>query len=308
MQRRTWIAIGIGVAVLVGAGIAAGVVLSSGGGSSSATTTPGPIAVSSPATGGKQVVVTECPPVDGPRWSYPGRIAMSSDKYESFATGVECGEAASWTKALSGRTLKDKRVGMPSPLAGPAGFTCAGYPDKNAHAYSGVCRRGTSRIQFGWNINVLAGPAEQVVNEEDSSREQGGTADASTLLRQVGAHSYRLDVVNTSGIGSIDKFKWTAPEGWKVTGIKSATGGDCELADDGTIACSGTLQPPKCLCTRTGGTVSVLFTADAKSYAIVNGYRVYHSTTGGHLTIDAMTPVPYLVPSTRAGQRHHGNV
>jgi hypothetical protein len=309
MRRRTAIAIGIGVGVLAVGGIAAGVVLSTGGGSSSSSTsaTPGPVKISSAAASGR-VVVTECPPVSGPRWSYPGRITMSSEKYESFATGVDCADAAAWTKALSGRTVADKRVGHESALAGPPGFKCGGYADRDGHAYAGVCRHGTSKIQFGWNINVLVGPAEQVVNSEDVGREALGTADASTLLRDLGGNRYRLDVVNTSEIGSIDRFKWTAPEGWKITGITKSTGGSCELAADGTIACTGSLHVPKCLCTRTGGALSVEFTAKAQTYKIVDGYRVYNSTAGGHLTVNAMTPVPYLVPSTRKAEAHHGNL
>jgi hypothetical protein len=307
MQRRTAVYVGIGAAVLVAGGIAAGVVLSSGGGSSTSSSTPGPVAIS-PAAATGRVVVTECPPVTGPKWSYPGRIAMSSEKYESFATGVDCADAAAWTKALSGRTVADRRVGHESALAGPAGFKCGGYGDKNGHAYAGVCRHGTSKIQFGWNINVLVGSADQVVNEEDVGREQLGTADTSTLLKELGGGRYRLDVVNTSEIGSIDAFRWTAPAGWRITSITRSTGGDCKVADAGTIACSGSLHVPKCLCTRTGGAVTVEFTAKAQDFKIVNGYRVYQSTTGGHLTIDQMTPVPYLVPSTRAGQAHHGNL
>jgi hypothetical protein len=307
MRRRTAIALGVGVGVLAAGGIAAGVVLSTGGGSSSSGSDPGPVKISSAASSGR-VVVTECPPVIGPKWAYPGRITMSSEQYESFATGVDCADAAAWTKALSARTVADKRVGHESTLAGPPGFKCGGYADKNGHAYAGVCRHGTSKIQFGWNINVLVGPAEQVVNAEDVGREGLGTADASTLLRQLGGNRYQLDVTNTSEIGSINSFKWTAPQGWKITGITKSTGGTCELADDGTIACKGSLHVPKCLCTRTGGAVSVEFTANAKQYTVVNGYRVYNSTTGGHVTIDAMTPVPYLVPSTRAAQAHHGNL
>jgi hypothetical protein len=308
-----------GVGVLGAAGIA--MVLSGCGGSSSkatetapASTTRAAPARTTPATDsgvpatGQRVVSRECPPVHGPRWSYPGEIKMSSSTYESFATGYGCSDAAKWTAELSGRTLKDKRVGMPSPLTGVPGFTCSGYPDKFGHAYAGVCRKGTSAVTFGWNINVLHGPREQVLNAEDVSRQELGGADASTILRQTGTNTYALDVVNTSGIGYIDHFSWTAPDGWKITGVTSASGGKCTISGSRSISCSGKLRPPKCLCTQSGGVVSIAFTAKAKNYSIENGIRVYHATTGGVLKVDAMTPVPYLVPATRAAAGRHGQL
>jgi hypothetical protein len=294
--------------VLVAAGVAVAVVLSTRDDSSStAATMTRPAAVRSVALNGK-VVVTECAPVEGTRWSYPGEIEMSSTKYESFATGYDCGEAARWTKELSGRTLRNKRVGVPSLLAGVPGFRCSGYPDKNGRAYAGVCRKGTSAVQFGWNINVLKGPRDQVVNAEDVSRQQLGSADASTILRQVGTKRYQLDVANTSSLGYIERLSWSPPDGFTITAVNGSTGGICKLADGGTIECHGRLRPPKCLCTNSGGVLSITFTANAKAYSIVNGYRVYHAPVGGHLSVSAVDPVPYLVPSTRAGQRHHGNL
>ena len=321
VRRRTVLVVAIAVGVLVAAGIVAAVVISTGGSSASPTASaPRPVAASTapatttsaadpgvPATGQK-VVSRECPPVHGPRWSYPGGIEMSSSTYESFATGYGCSDAAKWTTELSGRTLKDKRVGMPSPLTGVPGFTCSGYPDRFGHAYAGVCRKGTSAVTFGWNINVLHGPREQVLNAEDVSRQELGGADASTILRQTGTNTYVLDVVNTSGIGYIDHFSWTAPEGWKITGVTSADGGQCKVSGARTIACSGRLRPPKCLCTQSGGAVSIAFSAKAKSYSIENGIRVYHAAVGGVLKVDRMTPVPYLVPATRAAAAHHGNL
>ncbi|MBV8395532.1 MAG: hypothetical protein JO064_04655 [Actinobacteria bacterium] len=240
----------------------------------------------------------QCPPIQGPRWVYPGVIRMSSTKYESFSTGYSCAKARAITARLLTRTLKQASVGAETSLGKVSGFACVGFPDKNQHAYAGVCSIRAKSIEFGWNINVLAGAATQVLNSEDASRVHQGGSDADTVVQNVSPGHYRLLIDNTSGIGYIKGFTWAPPPGWTITAVTKTSGGSCHVGAGGAIVCNGKLRPPKCLCTQSGGVASIDFTANTGRPKKVNGHPVIYGAVQGTLTITEMEPVPYIVPST----------
>jgi hypothetical protein len=240
----------------------------------------------------------QCPPIKGPRWVYPGVIKMSSTAYEAFSTGYSCAKATAIVKRLYGRTFKHSQVGQAGSLGKVSGFTCVGYPDKNKHPYAGVCSVRSKGVEFGWNINVLAGAAMQVLNSEDATRVHQAGSDADTVVRTVSPGHYELLIDNTSGIGYIKGFRWTPPTGWTVTAVTKTSGGKCHVVGNGDIVCSGKLRPPKCLCTQSGGIATIDFAARTPPPQKVNGHPVIYGAVQGTLTITEMDPVPYIVPST----------
>jgi hypothetical protein len=249
--------------------------------------------------GGHQLLPGECVPVQGPVWAYPGPERISSDLYESFATNISCKSAAEWTVRLAALTVPVRRNGDPTSLAGPAGFTCIGWPDAHGHAYGGSCRSGTSAVEFGWNWNVINRRTvlEPNANGLGSHLAKPSRDDAGTALSALGRGRYLLKVQDESGIGDIDRFTWAPPAGWTITAVTGSAGGRCALAG-GRIACRGRLRHPACLCTATGGVLVVRFTARAPGASSAAGHPVVIGTAGGRLTITAMTPVPFLIPDT----------
>jgi hypothetical protein len=87
-----------------------------------------------------------------------------------------------------------------------------------------------------------------------------------------------------------------------VTAVTRSSGGNCGLTSAGTIACRGPLQPPKCLCDASGGTLTIDFDATKRPSGSVSqqpsGNVTGQQIEGGALTITSLDPVPYLVPST----------
>jgi hypothetical protein len=248
----------------------------------------------------------QCPAIKGPRWVYPGVIKMSSTAYEAFSTGYSCAKATAIVTHLYGRTLEHSQVGQPSSLGKVSGFTCVGYPDKNKHPYAGVCSIRGKGVEFGWNINVLAGAATQVLNSEDATRVHQAGSDADTIVRTISPGHYELLIDNTSGIGYIKGYRWTPPTGWTVTAVTKTSGGKCHVGGNGDLVCSGKLRPPKCLCTQSGGVATIDFTAKTPAPQKVNGHPVIYGAVQGTLTITAMDPVPYIVPSTAEQLKHGG--
>ena len=282
--------------------------LAVGGSSTGSTSTLTPLE----ALGGHRLLPGECVPVKGPVWVYPGPSKTSSDLYESFATNYSCRAAAAWTTRFAAATIPVKRTGAPSNLAGPPGFTCIGWPDANDHAYGGSCRRGMTRVEFGWNWNVVN---RRVALEPDANGDGGehvakpSRDDAGTLITMLGSGRYELEVQNTSGIGDIDNFTWAPPAGWTVTAVTGSSGnGKCSLASDGSISCSGDLQHPTCLCTDSGGALIIQFTAGTPGPARAHGHPITYAMEGGSLQIRAMTPVPYLIPDTPNEARRSSGV
>jgi hypothetical protein len=248
-----------------------------------------------------QLMPSECNPVRGSVWVYPGPEKVSSDLYESFATDYSCQEAAMWTRQLVVATVAVSPVGDPTTLAGPAGFTCNAWPDAKGHAYAGACRRGTTAAEFGWNWNVVNRRVALVpdINDAGTHLDQQLGTDALSILTSLGADRYRLVVENTSSIGSIDGFTWSPPAGWTVTAVTRNTGaGTCSVASDGRIACKGSLRAPACLCTPSGGKLVVQFTAHGVTHSKGPVHAMTFGTGGARVHITAMTPVPFLIPDT----------
>src|SRR5262249_47515709 len=115
-----------------------------------------------------------------------------------------------------------------------------------------------------------------------------------TVLTPLGNGRYQLVVTNTSGIGSIDSFTWAAPPQLTITAMTSSSG-QCALVN-GAISCTGKLAPPKCLCTGSGGSVTIDFTATGAMPTIVNGVTNIQGLSWSYMHITAMTPVPNLIP------------
>jgi hypothetical protein len=220
-------------------------------------------------------------------------VQISSDMYEAYAVSYSCATVASYIRQLAGVLLPDRSFGQENPIGGVPGFDCVAYPDLNGHAYAGSCRRGA--VEFGWNWNVIYSPTLRSGHLE---LKQSETAEYSAILDELGGGRYRLEVGNTSGIGSIDSFTWSPPTGMTITAVTGATGAACSLAADGSIACHGRLPPPRCLCETNGGAVFIDFTASGLKPTEQGGHPVFSVLGNGHVRITAMTPVPYLIPET----------
>jgi len=278
---------------------------------------------------GHALIKPECQPFKGRRWIYPigppvrglpNVVAdISSNLYEVFAINYDCKTAAKWISKLSTLRIPVKHSGDVTVLKGPAGYYCSAWPDAEGRAYAGGCQsegggncvttknaygrpyangRGCKieggNKAFGWNWNVAN---RRVVFAHDSKgvlhliRVSG--ADTNVVFRYLNG-AYELQVLNTSGIGYVNGFTWTPSPGWSVKKIKKATGANCSVISEGKIHCTGTVNPPSCLCTGDGGAVSIKFTAvPTKKDA---GYL--YGGSAAQFKVTKMTPVPYLIPGT----------
>jgi hypothetical protein len=274
---------------------------------------------------GHPLAAPECTPIKGRRWVYPigppvrglpNVVAnINSDLYEVFAINYSCKQASEWTRKLSGLRIPIKHSGNVTVLKGPPGYYCSAWPDANGHAYAGGCQskggggcipgRGTypqghgcklkgGDKAFGWNWNVAN---RRVVFAHDDKGVlhliHVSGSDTNVIFRYLKG-AYQLQVLNTSGIGYLNGFTWTPSPGWTVTRIKSSSGANCSLTPAKKIFCTGTVDPPSCLCTGDGGSVSVEFTATPTKKKA--GYLF----GGGpaQFKVTKMTPVPYLIPGT----------
>jgi hypothetical protein len=204
-------------------------------------------------------------------------------------------------------------------IKGPPGYYCSAYPDANGFAYAGGCQSGGGgdcvtkgvspgrpyakgrgctitggKKAFGWNWNVAN---RRVVFAHDDKGVlhliHVSGSDTNVSFRYLKS-SYQLEVLNTSGIGYLNGFTWTPSPGWSVTAIKKVDGASCTLTPAGKIACTGSVDPPTCLCSGDGGDVSIEFTAaPTKKNA---GYLFGGSAA--QFKVTKMTPVPYLIPGT----------
>jgi hypothetical protein len=145
----------------------------------------------------------------------------------------------------------------------------------------------------GSAASTAAAASPQPVNPNTLGR---GAGDAVVIVRWLAPGKYQLDVQNTSGIGYINQFVWTPPQGMTVTAVTSSEGGRCSLVN-GDIQCNGNIQPPACTCLA-GGDLTVNFTATGLDPTFANGYWTYHGMVGAYLEITEMTPVPYHIPSS----------
>jgi hypothetical protein len=147
---------------------------------------------------------------------------------------------------------------------------------------------------FGWNWNVAN---RRVVFSQTSNGVvqlvHVSGSDTNVIFSYLSG-SYELQVLNTSGIGYLNGFTWEPSAGWKVTGIKSASGAVCTLTHAGRIFCRGSVHPPTCLCTDDGGSVLVNFTAapTTKNHGFLLGGSPWQ------FKVTKMTPVPYIIPGS----------
>jgi hypothetical protein len=278
---------------------------------------------------GHPLQAPECAPISGPRWVYPigppvkglpNVVAnIRSGLYEVFAINYSCKQAYEWIRKLDGLRIPVKHSGNVTVLKGPPGYYCSAWPDANGRAYAGGCQskgggncvpakngagypyangRGCKLTggnkAFGWNWNVAN---RRVVFAHDDTGVlhliHVSGSDTNIIFRYLKG-SYQLQILNTSGIGYLNGFIWKPSPGWTVTRIKNTTGAACSLTKAGTIACTGTVRPPSCLCTGDGGTVSIEFTAAPTKKT--HGYLFGGSPA--QFKVTKMTPVPYLIPGT----------
>jgi hypothetical protein len=282
---------------------------------------------------GHRLLYPECTPLTGRRWFYPVspppaglqpiEAKIESNLYEVFSINYDCKEASTWVQRLSRTKIAIKGSGDATVLKGPAGFFCSAWPDTAGHAYAGgcqtesggdcrsgddpaarACRQADGKRAFGWNWNVANRRVVFVRNEAGKlNLTRVGGADTNITFRTPSEGTYELQVMNTSGIGYLDEFSWSPPEGWKVTKLKGATGADCSLTDAGKILCSGKVRPPSCLCSGDGGSVTIRFAAEPTRKN--PGYLVGGGASGTRIT--KMTPVPYLIPGTpKEAAKHRG--
>jgi hypothetical protein len=216
--------------------------------------------------------------------------------YEAYTVSYRCTSAASYIRQLAGAVLPDRTYGDENHVGGVPGFYCVAYPDRHGHAYAGSCHRGA--VEFGWNWNVIFSPTLRT-GRLGRVRTDTSSFAYSATLHTLGGGRYRLQVGNTSGIGSIDAFTWSPPSGLTITAVSSAKGATCAVAANGSITCRGKLHPPRCLCETNGGAVDVYFTASGLKPSEENGHPVYSFLGNGHIRITKMTPVPYLIPETQ---------
>ncbi len=249
--------------------------------------------------------VVQCEPIRGPQWIFPDDnfnrsdlygASIQSTLYESFVVNMTCSQAAGFIKTLITQTLPIKTPGALNDLIAGPGYTCIAYPDKNGHAYAGSCVSGGAR--FDWNYNVMwHGVPDTSTGEGGLGIEPMGAIEYTTVLRPLGGGRYELVISNSSAIGSINQFSWAAPPGLTITAVTKSTGAKCSLGS-GAISCQGSLKPPRCLCTGSGGAATIEFTATGDATTEANGHPVIHGIGWSYLRITQMTPVPYLVPDT----------
>jgi hypothetical protein len=272
-----------------------------------------------PKPGAVKSNFSECQPIKGPEWVWPTdnfpnsdlfQARISSTLYESFVINFDCTKARSLIQKLIGETLPNTTPGAQNQLLGtqPGGvpnFLCVAYPDANGRAYGGECRSGL--VRFAWNYNVIWKGIQSGIEGRGGATdfEPMAGVEYDTVLTPLGDGRYKLVISNTSGIGSIDSFTWSAPPQLTITDLNSTTGGpSCNLAG-GSISCSGKLAPPKCLCTGSGGAVTITFTATGAAPTIRNGVSTIQGLSWSYMHITAMTPVPRLIPDVVQKIQHN---
>lgn len=251
------------------------------------------------ATRSHDFIKPECPPVSGPHWIFPGASHFASTLYESYAIKYPCAVAATWIKRIAAMKIPLSTSNNLVPIAvGPKGYSCGGWPDANGHAYAGGCSNRKIHSSFGWNWNIADPRHVFKTGSKGSTKEiTVGGADSITNLRLLHGRSYRLTVLNTSGVGYIHTFKWVPPAGWKVDSVSSVNGARCHI-DAGDLSCVGVVAPPTCLCSGDGGKVVVKLTIRGINQGRTNGHAVYYGGEGERTELTSMFPVPFLVPGT----------
>jgi hypothetical protein len=128
--------------------------------------------------------------------------------------------------------------------------------------------------------------------DPDSENKMG--SDLGYVVMRISDSQFKLTVKNTSPLGFINTFTWNAPPNVKLTSLVSDAKGHCALVGE-QIACKGlALKPPSCTCKGDGGIAVVTFTAKQPKPK----YGQHVGWEYSAMTIGAMTPVPYVIPST----------
>jgi hypothetical protein len=247
---------------------------------------------------GHQFLYPECAPVHGTRWRYPGVARIQSDVYESFAIHYSCASAKMWTKRLARIKIPLLKTGNHTVIKGPPGFKCEAWPDAHGHAYAGGCQKG-SRIAFGWNWNVANRRVALVANEVGIVHLVSLVgSDVESVIRPLTNGHYQIEVLNTSGIGVVTGFTWSAPPSWTITAITKTSGANCKLVSVQKVLCTGRVLAPTCLCSNSGGTVKIDLAVSIDNPKPEKGPPESYGTVGAELRITAMTAVPFLIPGT----------
>jgi hypothetical protein len=158
-------------------------------------------------------------------------------------------------------------------------------------ACGGSARAPTSTPQ---ETPLRVNPA--TLSDDPDSAFPSGT-DILTTLSDLGSGHYQLMVQNESPLGTINSFTWAPPAGLHVTAVTGSSAGHCNLQGR-SITCQTTLVAPKCTC-RPGGVTSVRFDGMVSTPPPAkNGVRTHAQLPGGVITVGALTPVPFVIPSS----------
>jgi hypothetical protein len=158
-------------------------------------------------------------------------------------------------------------------------------------ACGGSARAPTSTPQ---ETPLRVNPA--TLSDDPDSAFPSGT-DILTTLSDLGSGHYQLTVQNESPLGTINTFTWTPPADLHVTALTGSSVGHCNLQGR-SITCQTTLVAPKCTCRR-GGITSVHFKGIVSSpRSAKNGVAIHAQLPGGIVTVGALTPVPFVIPSS----------
>ena len=246
----------------------------------------------------------ECQPVVGREWVWPPnnyagsdlyKAKISSDLYESFVIDYTCARARAETQKLISEILPNTSPGSQNGFH-IDGFSCVAFPDASGYAYGGECTSGL--VRFAWNYNVIwQGVPGSSGGEAGAGFEPMGSIEYDTVLTPLGNGHYQLVVSDASAIGSIDAFTWSAPPQLTITAVTGSSKGHCQLAG-GAVSCQGRLAAPQCLCTGSGGSVTIYFNATGATPTTHNGHVVNEGMSASYLNITQMTPVPRLIPDT----------
>jgi hypothetical protein len=160
-----------------------------------------------------------------------------------------------------------------------------------------VCAAGSCAIVLFATLAILL-PSIARAEQGDPDQAAKVSTDVNMALQTIKPGTYRLDVQNQSGLGSIDSFAWVPGPGWRVTSVLQTSQGKC-LVVDAALACAGKIEAPKrCTCLP-GGHMSITFRmvgppaprSSKKLGTVVVG------TVGGYFTAKTITLTNHHIPT-----------